>query len=215
HAEVNGSYVEVLDDQFETHWLPGENWLTISYLGETASIPVYIVENPVESIEVVTPQSLTFTEYQGGEWESEPVGIEETYDFYRYHIVPDDFEIVIHYTDSAREDLVVRPHDEIDGYTVRAGDNQVYQPFHVGDDNEFIIEYMGHTASIPLNLLPSSVIKGDLNGDDVVDIRDLIRLKKFIASNKKMDVTGNPDLNDDNTINSLDLIALKRQILFS
>jgi hypothetical protein len=54
------------------------------------------------------------------------------------------------------------------------------------------------------------IVRGDLNGDVVVDERDLTLLKEIILGLE--DGTANADLNGDGKINALDITALKRII---
>lgn len=56
------------------------------------------------------------------------------------------------------------------------------------------------------------IITGDINGDENINVVDIVRLKKFLAD---MDycVSSSADLNDDGKINSLDLTILRSLIL--
>ena len=56
-----------------------------------------------------------------------------------------------------------------------------------------------------------TVVPGDINGDNKVDITDLIRLKKFIADDTT-EIIGSADLNGDGIVDILDLIRLKKII---
>lgn len=65
------------------------------------------------------------------------------------------------------------------------------------------------------------LILGDLNGDTLVNVTDLIILKRHIIAGSKTDwiLTGNTlklaDLNNDGDVNITDIIVLKRKILDS
>lgn len=56
---------------------------------------------------------------------------------------------------------------------------------------------------------------GDINGDDVIDIRDLISLKKYFAKQSEAVVPQEClDVSGDGEINSDDLVALRKKLLF-
>lgn len=59
----------------------------------------------------------------------------------------------------------------------------------------------------------AAVTLGDINGDGAVDLRDLVRLKKYIADNGTEAVAAAADLNNDSEINSADMICLERYLL--
>ena len=57
---------------------------------------------------------------------------------------------------------------------------------------------------------------GDVNADSAVDIRDLIRLKKYLADKSGVSIylaAANTDNSSDSTIDALDLAALKKQLI--
>ena len=65
----------------------------------------------------------------------------------------------------------------------------------------------------------SDTLLGDLNGDKLVNVTDLIILKRHVIAGSKTEwiLTGNTlilaDLNNDNLVNITDVIILKRKIL--
>lgn len=65
----------------------------------------------------------------------------------------------------------------------------------------------------------STSLLGDLNGDNLVNITDLIILKRHVIAGNRTEwlLTGNAlilaDLNNDNSVNITDIIILKRKIL--
>lgn len=63
------------------------------------------------------------------------------------------------------------------------------------------------------DLFKNTVISGDCNGDNDVNILDMIRLKKYIADNATKIVLVNADMTGDNTLNSKDLVELKKLLL--
>ena len=58
-----------------------------------------------------------------------------------------------------------------------------------------------------------TVIKGDINGDKECDARDIVRLKKSIASAKTYSDMPEADIYPDSKINSYDLVCLRNYIL--
>lgn len=54
---------------------------------------------------------------------------------------------------------------------------------------------------------------GDTNGDGAVDVRDLVRLKKYLSSPDKTEIYTGSDINMDGEINSVDLACLRKILL--
>ena len=76
-------------------------------------------------------------------------------------------------------------------------------------------EYLGsfitfRASKHPLSYFNNGVIVGDLNGDDIIDILDLIILVNMILDGE-YSVTG--DLNEDNVNNILDIVIYLNIIL--
>lgn len=64
------------------------------------------------------------------------------------------------------------------------------------------------------NIAEYTVLKGDVNGDGTVDIKDLIRLKKYLAGTETAISDGNADLDKyPEQIDSGDLAALKKLLM--
>ena len=53
---------------------------------------------------------------------------------------------------------------------------------------------------------------GDVNGDDSLDTRDLVRLMKYIAVDGVGIEASSPDVNADGTVNTADLVRLMKMI---
>ena len=57
-------------------------------------------------------------------------------------------------------------------------------------------------------------ICGDANGDDVTNVLDLVRLKKYLASPSDTEIDVNAaDLNGDSVVDAIDLVCLKKLLL--
>ena len=97
-------------------------------------------------------------------------------------------------------------------------DSQYYWEYTLNEDflmvgfEDLVVLSDGFTeAGFPGNFsstLGRTLKNGDVNGDGVVNSKDLTRLMKFIAG-EKLEIF-NPDLNGDGTVNSKDLVHLIR-----
>ena len=54
---------------------------------------------------------------------------------------------------------------------------------------------------------------GNINGDDEIDLFDLIRLRRYIVDSDNVEVFAQPDTNGDGEVNLFDLIRLRRYIV--
>ena len=68
-------------------------------------------------------------------------------------------------------------------------------------------------VSEPCSVSVNAVIYGDVNGDREVNIKDLVRFKKYFAGISGL-VEQNADLNDDSEIDSGDMTELRKRLLF-
>lgn len=62
------------------------------------------------------------------------------------------------------------------------------------------------------NALTDSVY-GDINGDKVIDIRDLIRMKKVTAQMEVEYIRANSDIDFDGTVAATDAVVLRRYLV--
>lgn len=69
----------------------------------------------------------------------------------------------------------------------------------------------GYDGAWKENYQTPPVIVGDLNRDGVVDIRDLVRMKKLLASGESLPLYA--DFNNDGAVNSKDLAVMKKYLL--
>ncbi|MEE2858108.1 MAG: hypothetical protein VX820_00140 [Candidatus Neomarinimicrobiota bacterium] len=87
--------------------------------------------------------------------------------------------------------------------------------YHVLNDDsscEYLLETPSSSSQYLTNLECTDVVSGDINGDSLVNIQDII-LTVNLVLNSQYD--GLADFNSDNTINILDVIALVNIILNS
>lgn len=63
------------------------------------------------------------------------------------------------------------------------------------------------------DLFKNTVVSGDCNGDNEVNLLDMIRLKKYLADKATEIVSVNADMTGDNTLDSNDLVELRKLLL--
>ena len=67
--------------------------------------------------------------------------------------------------------------------------------------------------STPDPVEPVEVLKGDVNGDEKINIKDYIRLQKYVVNSDTEINENNSDMNGDKKINITDALLLKKKIL--
>ena len=146
---VDGYEVSVGTNQYDHFWEKDqENILIAEYLGKTAEIPVILIDNPVDHIELLSPLTVNIVENANGRIDHYLNERWENVEYYRYDIPSQAVQIKIWYTDENREPVIANLHDFVDGYEVRTEDNQPWAP---EADNQLYVEYMGH--SMPLSVV--------------------------------------------------------------
>ena len=68
------------------------------------------------------------------------------------------------------------------------------------------------SAPITETASESVQLSGDVNGDNIVDIKDVIRLQKYIAGNSVSINTGNSDISGDGKIDASDIALLQKTV---
>ena len=64
--KVDGYYFDIEEDQYTDHWkLGSDNYVTVSYMGKETKLPITIIANPVDHIEVISAPSRIY--YYGDE----------------------------------------------------------------------------------------------------------------------------------------------------
>ncbi len=148
---VDGEQVEWYNNQYEEPWTVGNNnKSTISYLGHTVNLPITVIKNPVDSIEVVSG-SITVVENCYGYWE----GPEDDKRFIYYANAPEDLIIKVNFTDGTSKNITMG--EKVEGYWPNFDSNQSIKPWVLGDDNYAVVEILGKKANVPV-----SVIKNDV-----------------------------------------------------
>lgn len=73
--------------------------------------------------------------------------------------------------------------------------------------------FNGNENNCNIKVEDGGAVIGDLNGDRIIDIRDLVRAKKHLASPETAPTTQSLDYNLDGNINATDLILLRKYLL--
>jgi len=149
---VGDYYVGYYTEQHNEHWVVGtENKMYIEYLGHTVVLPITVVENPVDHIELVSGTAKKYIENLGGDFDENEDGEFFHYDTY----TPSDVVIKIEYKDGTTETANVG--DEVGEYYIESYTRQYDEPWVVGTENKMFIEYLGHTVELPITVIENPV----------------------------------------------------------
>jgi len=191
----DGSYISlgnkdnflILTNQEEVHWTPGNTYdITVKHKGKTTSIPVNIIENPVQAIRIDVSKGIELIGEAGGYWERDENG-EEFYNYYYSTICrkvfASDNTFVI--TDAEGNEktynatikdgeggLLSADGDwiSIDGDEVRINGKQWETHWLIGNTYEVEIEYKGKTTTVPVKIVENPVDSISLTIPNVVKI---------------------------------------------
>lgn len=157
--QVDGYLVEWEDNQWDTPWILGTgNETTLTYLGYSCTLPVAVIENPVERIEIENNTVGPFPEEAYGEiterYNEETDSYEEFY--YYYFDMPEDLTVRIHYTDGTSK-VVAVGYDPVDGYYFDWDEDQYDLPWTLGNQNYVTISYMNRDVQLPVSVVENPV----------------------------------------------------------
>lgn len=95
---------------------------------------------------------------------------------------------------------------------ITAGDVSGFDSTSPAADQVLTITVNGKTATYKIQILAESIIKyGDVNGDGVVDNKDLVLFKRYFANIiSSFNNTQAADVNGDSVIDNKDLVLVKR-----
>ena len=145
---LNNEYVQYSEDQYKNPWKKGgNNFITVTYLGKSTTVPVNIVDSPVVSIEVIsnpTREYILGDHYFGGE----------------YGFIPSDltgFAFKVNYSDGTSKSFTSDDFEE--GYRV---DGHFFEIVTVNEkqtvgDNPCKITYMGKSADFSVKVVESNI----------------------------------------------------------
>ncbi len=116
-----------------------------------ASFDVTLIDNPVESIEVLS-DPIKLIENQNGYWE------EHDGETYFYYWMPNmwDVELQINYTDGTHA-VVMLETEEHEGYGIYAFHGQFEEPWLKGKENYIIVEYLGAAAQLAVEIIDNPI----------------------------------------------------------
>ncbi|MCM1114614.1 MAG: hypothetical protein NC397_03870 [Clostridium sp.] len=162
-GNVLPGYVEYDDNQWAEYWtIGGDNYFTIEYMGVTTQVPVTIVESPVLSVFYKPATDIKYSEYDEtvGCWDYDAYFNECFY----YDIYPSvDDKLTVNYKDGTSAEYTFL----IDGYWADSegqmldfsyfniASDQYENPWTVGSDNYFTVEFMG----VPSQPIPVTIVK--------------------------------------------------------
>ena len=155
--KVDGYSFIPSDTQEETPWtLGGEQYVTIKYQGVTLDVPVTVLPNPVDYIEIPDGEALTLYENTDGYWSTHWTEDDEAFVFYHYYTPDiDKIPVVIHYTDGTVKNAHID--EKIDGDYVSYYENQGGDPWTKGGDNFIDVTFFGRSTKLPVNIVDSPV----------------------------------------------------------
>ncbi len=149
---VNDYYISWGDNQYDKPWVVGtENESTVSYLGNTVTLPITVIENPVDRIEI---NSAPTREYIYGDTKYGYLYSNGEYEFYPTDLTGLSF--TVYYTDGTSTTFTNDDIDEdgrINGYDYDI--QHEYYP-EIGDV-PVTFEYLGKTANYTVMLKESPV----------------------------------------------------------
>ena len=208
----------VYSNQDEKEWAVGnDNYYTVELYGFTAQVQVELKESDVLAIDFQKKNPIVIDERTGGEEIRDDFG--EL--FYRYNVPLAEVgdKLIVTYDDNSVVEYTIG-FDEVngvgyavseDGEMLDESDAQIfdrqYEEHWKAGTNYFYVVYRGVEIAVPVTV-NSQYKAGDINGDKVVDNRDLTRLFQYLSD---WDVEVNElalDVNGDGSVDNRDLIRL-------
>ncbi len=146
---VNGEYIRAWYNDTTIYVSCGQQYDTCE---------VEIIDDPVESIEVVKGLDKSVTEFTNGSW-SETYN-QETGSYeqnYYYYYTPDlsDVELRVNFKDGTSK--TGKFSEQVNFYGFSSRNDQYNKHWTVGSDNELTIKYLDHTATLNVTITESPV----------------------------------------------------------
>lgn len=153
------------DEQYMNHWHIGsDNEYYVEYMGALFYLYATIKENPVKAIRFVPANEPTVMvgvrsyhdAYSGIEIFNEPWLVEGD----KLTVIDKNDNVKVYTAEyDERHDIVFKAADgdEISGYDISLGSNQWDEPWTVGGDNEYYVEYLGARSYVKCALIENPV----------------------------------------------------------
>lgn len=154
---VDGYYFAHSDTQEDKPWtLGGKQYLTIKYQSATVDVPVTVLPNPVDYIEIPDGEALTLYENTDGYWDTRWTEDDDEAEYFYYYTPDiDKSPVVIHYTDGTVKNAHID--ENIDGDYVSYHAKQGENPWTKGGDNFINVTFFGRSANLRVNIVDSPV----------------------------------------------------------
>lgn len=203
---VEGEPVVLSDDQEINHWVIGqENYVWISYLDKRVKMPITLIENPVERIEITKAPTkvYAFRNPKDGQcWE------DGKYSIYPY--VLDGLELTVYYTNS---DPVIFTAQDIDengclmGYELET----IGYPVQIGGAGTISVtlSYLGATDSYNASV----VTMYDINLDGESDLKDVLFLRRYLLGMEESLSCEMADFDQNQIVDMLDVLLLCKALM--
>ena len=172
---INVDDISFSSDQYFNHWsIGGENYFTVEYMGATVQVPVTIIENPVSSISFTPTKPYEIIENTYGYWneicnmdENDNIYCVEYWVYYIPYFQNGDILTIIdkdgnsvRYTlisdDSGFDYFISEDGNTINTDDINLYSNQHSNPWSIGGENYFTIEYMGATVQVPVLIIENT-----------------------------------------------------------
>lgn len=157
---------EIETYQDDDHWELGTEYFVLCCAGKSVELPVEIIPNPIESIEVYTESPLKIYEQTSGYWDYcyDENGDETEFYYYECPIYSEGVSIIINYTDGTSKTYSYDSYEEWfyaeDGtelyYDMGITSDQNDEPWGIGA-HEFQLEHMGIEFTLPVTIVENPI----------------------------------------------------------
>ena len=144
-------------------------YFTVSCDGKTVKVPLDLIEDPVESIEISKGSELCYFENANGKFVkfTDPVTLETREVFSYAERTPTDAVIRVIYKDGSEKTVNVG--SRLDGYYVSWRTDQDEEPWELGE-NATTVSYLGHETTLTVSVLPNPVESMELISGEIVPL---------------------------------------------
>ena len=212
------------EKQSEKEWAVGtENSYTVDLYGFTADVPVQVIVNDeIESISYTPVAEIVLKENEGGMYRFNDHG-EQFFEYDHQNLATPGDKLTLVYKNNTQKVYTLDIDPGTGAYHLRADDNseldineldivdnQWSDPWMPGI-NYFTVKYHGVRDNVPVTIKPE-YIPGDINGDEVVNNKDLTALLKYLSGCEVEVIDKALDVNADGYVNNKDLIRLLKYL---